>query len=248
MLSKTHLKYIQSLHLKKNRDAAKVFIAEGNKVVAELLRANKFLCKEIWASQHWIDNNYKTLNDVHQQMTQSISGEELKKISMLQSPSEVGAIFDCAEKMSVDPSNTVTLLLDAIQDPGNLGTIIRIADWFGVSNIVCSLGCADFYNPKVIQSSMGSISRVNVIYEDGAEWLTRYPNIPRYAATLHGENLNATNASKSFILMIGNESRGLSAEFLQMASHQITIPRLGDAESLNAAVATGIILSHLISH
>ena len=245
MLSKTHLKFIQSLHLKKNRDAARVFIAEGNKVVAELLRANHFLCREIWATPEWVQSHQDHLSADHLQKLRTLSANELKKISQLQSPGEVMAIFNQSTPVPVTHLSGITLFLDTIQDPGNLGTMIRIADWFGVHHVICTRGCVDVYNSKVIQSSMGSMARVEVVYVDGQEWLAQWSDIPKFAATLNGEKITGQHRVSDCILMIGNESKGLHPAFLQMANACLTIPRLGQAESLNAAVAAGILLSHL---
>jgi RNA methyltransferase, TrmH family len=137
------------------------------------------------------------------------------------------------------------LVLDEIKDPGNFGTIIRIADWFGIKNIVCSQNCVDQYNPKVVQSTMGSIARVNVFYTDVTAWLTQYPTIKKYAATLNGKDVRELGAITEGIILIGNESRGLHPNLQNLATDFITIHKKGGAESLNAAVATGIIISHL---
>ncbi|MGB4844794.1 MAG: RNA methyltransferase, partial [Ferruginibacter sp.] len=140
---------------------------------------------------------------------------------------------------------TITLALDTIQDPGNLGTIIRIADWFGIANIVCAAGTADIYNPKVVQSTMGSLGRVNIVYTDLPVWLMRNKKIKIYSASLDGKDVKSFGRLKEGIIVIGNEANGVSDEVLQMVDAKITIPKIGEAESLNAAVATGIILSHL---
>lgn len=137
-------------------------------------------------------------------------------------------------------------MLDTIQDPGNLGTIIRCADWFGVNQIICSQDCVDVFNPKVVQSTMGSICRVQVIYEDLLSFIRANSKVPIYAATLNGYDISSQPAIQTGIILIGNESKGIGAELISMANHHITIPKRGKAESLNAAVATGIILSHLL--
>jgi TrmH family RNA methyltransferase len=136
-------------------------------------------------------------------------------------------------------------MLDDIQDPGNMGTIIRTADWFGVKNIICSNECVDFYNPKVVQASMGSLSRVNVIFRELAKFIVENKDVPVYAATLSGKNLSVFKNLKNGIILLGNESKGVNESLLKLATDQITIPKYGAAESLNAAVACGIILSHI---
>ncbi|HMC84195.1 MAG TPA: RNA methyltransferase, partial [Chitinophagaceae bacterium] len=142
-------------------------------------------------------------------------------------------------------SQTISIMLDNIQDPGNLGTIIRIGDWFGIKNIVCSADCADAFAPKVVQSTMGSIVRVNLLYTDLVKLVKEQKLLHLYAATLNGEKLNDMQPIKEGIIVIGNESRGIHPELLACCQKKITIQRIGVAESLNAAVAAGIILSHL---
>ena len=140
----------------------------------------------------------------------------------------------------------ISLVLDAIQDPGNLGTIIRIADWFGISQIICGTGCADIYNSKVVQATMGSIARVNVFYTDLPVWLKQRSGVRIYATMLEGKDVTKMSTIKEGLIIIGNESIGIDKEVLQYSNEKISIPRKGNAESLNAAVATGIILSHLV--
>lgn len=248
MLSKKLIKYIQSLSHKKLRDEEGVFIAEGPKIVAELLAGNRFLCRMICARESWILSNEKLLNHVDTGIHE-INEYTLNKISLLKTPNLVIGIFEKARpKNTPDFENKLTIILDDISDPGNLGTIIRIADWFGIENIFCSEHCVDVFNPKVIQSTMGSIGRVNVWYADLASIIVANKNIPPYAATLDGTSIaEFENTSEGFIL-IGNEANGISDKLLALVKHHITIPRLGEAESLNAAVATGIILSHMTSN
>ena len=136
-------------------------------------------------------------------------------------------------------------MLDTIQDPGNFGTIIRIADWFGISDIICSEGCADMYNPKVVQSTMGSLGRVNIIYTSLPHWLGENKNVKNYSAVLNGKAVQSLGKLKEGVIIIGNEAHGISEEVMQLVNEKITIPKIGQAESLNAAVATGIILSHI---
>jgi len=176
------------------------------------------------------------------QSAEEIKEHEMEKISALATPSNVLGVF---KKKSAyeNPSlkNKITLVLDDIQDPGNLGTIIRNADWFGVENIICSKGTADAYNPKVVQSTMASLGRVQLLYTDIEDWLKKTP-VKKYAAALHGKDLHLVGKPTEAIIIIGNESKGISAKILSLADEKITIPRFGSAESLNAAVATGIIL------
>ena len=246
MFSKSYTKYIQSLQHKKARDEAGVFVAEGPKLVPELLQSGKFICRQLFATTEWINHNSPLLNN-HTIDLIPVKDFELEKLSLLASANEVLAVFEKI-KMQEDFSlkGKITLMLDGIQDPGNLGTIIRIADWYAIENIICSEMCADIYNSKVVQSTMGSIARLNIIYTNLREWLVVYKPTAVYAATLNGKNMADFAGVKEGVLVIGNESKGISNELLQLASNKITIPKRGNAESLNAAVATGIILSHLI--
>ncbi len=246
MLSKTIVKYIQSLAHKKLRDEHGVFIAEGPKVVAELLHSNKFPCKIICGLQSWMDDNAVLLRNISAEDKIEINESELERISLLQTPNKVMAVFYKKENELTDLKNNFSLMLDEIQDPGNMGTIIRTADWFGIKNIICSNECADCYNPKVVQASMGSLGRVNIIYTQLEEFIHENKGISIYAATVTGKHLSSFNKLKEGIILIGNESKGVKENLLRLAAEQITIPKYGEAESLNAGVAAGIILSHII--
>lgn len=242
MISRNEVKYIQSLYHKKNRDEDGVFIAEGVKLLSELLHS-EFRVKKIYALKEWIKQNTEVENVVE------INESELKQISNYETPNNVFAI---AQKRNTtafpDLSGKITLLLDGIQDPGNLGTIIRTADWFGIENIIASTDTADVYNPKVIQSTMGSFLRMNIIYTDLNQFLSNLPagrqgnKISVYGAVLNGKDISELKPLRECIIVIGNESQGIRNEILSFIQNKITIPRLGEAESLNAAVATGIIL------
>lgn len=247
MLSKTHTKYIQSLQHKKLRDQTGLFIAEGPKVVMDLLNSRKFVCKEILALNSWVQEHAAVLSKMKETAVTVIADFELQKISSLTAAHAVVAVFEKRKQVyPFNPASKITLALDTIQDPGNLGTIIRIADWFGIENLVCSIGCADMYNAKVVQSTMGSLGRVNVVYTDIVAWLDENPEIQIYAATLEGKDVKKMGKIAEGIIIIGNEANGISEAVLDKVTQQITIPRIGKAESLNAAVAAGIILSHLI--
>ncbi|GAB2812544.1 TrmH family RNA methyltransferase [Ferruginibacter profundus] len=244
MLNKTHTKYIQTLHHKKFRDENGVFIAEGPKVVLELLDSREFVCRQLFAVEEWLLDAGKILQQYSGTEIFTVKDFELEKISLLTTPNNVLAVFK--KKEPHEPTQLkgkITLALDTIQDPGNLGTIIRTADWFGIENIICSPACADMYNPKVVQSTMGSLARVNIFYTDLQEWLNKNDTIKKYAAALHGRNINTLKADKEAIIIIGNEGKGISDTVMNMVDEKITIPKKGEAESLNAAVATGIILA-----
>lgn len=242
MLSKSTIKYIQSLQHKKLRDAEGLFVAEGPKLVKELLTGNIFTCKGVYALPSWIESS----GIAQQEMIFPITEIELEKISQLSQPNAVVAVFQKKEVVTdFLLHNNITLMLDDIQDPGNLGTIIRIADWFGIKNIICSNHTADMYNAKVVQSTMASLQQVNIMYTDLLPWLEQNKGIPILAATLGGTNIKALAPIKEAILIIGNESKGVRHDLLQLSTQHITIPRIGEAESLNAAVATGVILYEL---
>jgi len=222
------------LSQKKFRDQLNWFVAEGPKIVAELIELIPQQIEKIYGVQGWLEDNRSLIQKMN---VVEVNDVELERLSHLQTPNQVIAVLKKIPSKEPDDSS-FTLFLDAIQDPGNFGTIVRIADWFGVKNIVCSLGCADLYNPKVIQSTMASIARVNIHYDERGEWL-KEQSVPVFAATLNGTSLYKHLKSDKGILIIGNESKGISKEVLQYATEQITIPKKGEAESLNAAVATG---------
>ena len=242
MLVKSKAKYIQSLGQKKFRQQEGVFIAEGPKLVKELLTEHSGSVLEVFAVKNWIEDNGRLATNCD--LTEITEGE-LEKISRLTTPNQVLALVKQFTPIKpVAEKDKFILALDGIQDPGNLGTIIRIADWFGVSHIVCSEDSADRYNPKVVQSTMGSIGRVNIFYTSLSEWLAEQKNVRIYAAVLEGQDITKIESPAGGIIVIGNESKGISEEVLQFCNVSITIPQKGKAESLNAAVATGIILSH----
>ncbi len=241
MLTKLKIKYIQSLGHKKFRDEEGVFIAEGPKLVAELLQACPDRITGLYALPEWIGQHAHA-----GPAAVEVQPHELEKITQLATPNQVLAVVKQFDPPASAPvRGQLVLALDTIQDPGNLGTIIRIADWFGIRQIVCSRDCADCYNPKVVQSTMGSISRVGILYTDLEKWLSGEGQPVIYAAALEGQDVNAVGHVKEGVLVIGNESKGISPQVFEKVTHRITIPRIGQAESLNAAVATGILLSHI---
>ncbi len=246
MLSKSTIKFIHSLQLKKNRDQEKMFIAEGPKLVIELLEEKNFPCHKVFVTAAGQEALIKELKKHQNLPLEIIEDFELEKISALKKPNKMLAIFNQSQKIeNPDFSNKISLVLDDIQDPGNLGTLIRIADWFNIKYIICSEHTADVYNSKVVQSSMASIGRVNLMYVDLKTWLPKM-KLPKLAASLKGIKLTEFPNFKEGFLLIGNEGNGLSPEIMALCDQQISIPRLGKAESLNAAVATGILLQHLV--
>lgn len=241
MLSKKLLKDIQSLSHKKHREDTGLFVAEGPKVVEELARQIPQQVVSIYALEEWMTQNQHSFQHLPVEL---VSSQELERISQLQTPNQV--LMVAKQLPSHEPvlNNELALYLDTVQDPGNLGTIIRAADWFGIKNIVCSKGSADCYNTKVVQSTMASLARVNVWYDNNEDWLQKQ-TVPLLAAALEGESVYSFKKLAAAILLIGNESKGLRPELLQLSTQKLTIPRIGQAESLNAAVAVAILLSHL---
>lgn len=240
MLSKATIKYINSLKQKKFRQRYHKFTAEGDKIVREIAENPNIEVEKILATEEWATENAKTL---HNRMLEIVTPNELKKVSSLQTPNHALAIVE-QFSTKIDEKvirENLSLVLDSIQDPGNLGTIIRIADWFGIPYIFCSKGCVDVYNPKVIQSTMGSILRVRVIYTDLEELFSQFSELNIYGAVLGGHNIFQTKLAHKGFIVIGNESKGISKDTKARLTHHLEIPSYGQAESLNAAVATGII-------
>ena len=242
MISKSQLKYIQSLGQKKYRDEEGLFIAEGPKLIKELLQNTNVELESLYALDKWIEDNEKLLAGIN---AIAVNEPELERISHLKTPNQVVAVVKKFKVKEPEAKGKISLVLETIQDPGNLGTIVRIADWFGVSQIICSADCADIYNPKVVQATMGSVARVNVFYSNLLPWLRTQSDTRIYAAVLHGKDVTQMSQLTEGLIIIGNESKGITDELLEIANERITIPRKGAAESLNAAVAVGIILSNL---
>lgn len=241
MVVKSKVKYITSLRQKKQRDEDRVFIAEGPRIINELLNEPGIQPQEIFAVREWIRHNSQSAS----LPVTEIDEVMLSRLSHLTTPNLVLGVFKMPDHGRFDPREKVSLLLENIQDPGNLGSVLRCADWFGISQVVCSRDCVDVYNPKTIQSTMGSIARVKVFYEDLPAIIKEHRSVKVYAATLSGRNINDIAPLEEGMIIIGNESKGISDELLELSSEKITIPKKGRAESLNAAVAAGIILSHL---
>lgn len=243
MLNKKEIKDIQSLAHKKFRKETGLFVAEGPKIVEELINVLPQNIEHLYASEEWATDN-KSHTDRGHLPVSVIRHDELSRISQLTTPNQVLAV--ARQLPTAKPvCEGFILYLDAIQDPGNFGTIVRTADWFGIKQVVCGPGCADLYNPKVVQATMASIARVQVYYDEEDNWLSDTAAAV-YAAVLDGSSLYSEPKATNGILLIGNESKGLRPGLAHLASKKITIPRRGQAESLNAAVATGIILSHLL--
>ena len=245
MISKNQIKYIQSLHSKKQREQEQLFIIEGIKMVCEFMQSSIFEIETVFATPHFVATQQKTLELFHGK-TVEITEEDLKKISLQTTPNAVLALVKqnkntLNQRLLSEQSN---LYLDDIRDPGNLGTIIRIADWFGIKQVICSLTTTELYNPKTLQASMGAVLRVNVVYELLENILQLVPQAPIYGAVLNGENIYTTNLKKG-IIVIGNEANGISDMVLKQITQPITIPAAlnNGSESLNAANACAIICS-----
>jgi RNA methyltransferase, TrmH family len=251
MLSKNLIKRITSLQHKKYRELNQEFLVEGEKSVTDLLASN-YKVNEVFAISDWLKQNEKLINRL-KVSTHEITSEELLRISQLTTPNKVLAIATIPEMKNYYERifDDIVLVLDNIRDPGNLGTIIRTADWFGIHNIVCSVGCVDAYNPKVVQATMGSILRANLFYLNLKEFLQSAPaNILTYGCLLDGGNIHTTHLQSPAIIVIGNESKGISAELLPLINVRIQIPSFpsvssnenaSGAESLNASLANAIV-------
>jgi TrmH family RNA methyltransferase len=238
MLTKNTIKYIHSLELKKNRENFQEFVLEGEKIISEALRDFSMYIKSVYYTS---DFQTEMPEDVDKHL---ISEDELKKISFLKTPNKVLAIMKFWKPKA--QTNTLILALDGIQDPGNLGTIIRTADWFGIQKIVCSKSTVDFRNPKVLQATMGSVFRVSIDYVELETYLEK-SNKKIYGALLEGESIykSELDTSKS-ILILGNEGKGISPEIQDFIQFPISIPRIGGAESLNVSTANAIMLSEFL--
>lgn len=242
MISKNKIKYIHSLELKKNRKQENLFVAEGPKVVGDLLEYNS--AHTLIATKEWLDNN----GSVNANEIIEVSDEELRKISFLQHPKQVIGVFNIIDnEINInDIKENLCIALDGVQDPGNLGTIIRIADWFGITRIYCSHETADVYNPKVIQATMGSIARVNVMYTDLAALIDKLPgNTPVYGTLLDGNNIYKQKLSDYGLIIMGNEGNGISEAIASRVNNKLLIPNYPPerktADSLNVAIATAIV-------
>lgn len=236
MLINRHFKLLNQLKQKKNRQELKLFTAEGIKTVHELLAAGMDL-KYLFAT-----SDYE--NTFHSEALITIDSETLKKISNLKTPNQVLGVFQIPERTEFR-KNGLTLALDDINDPGNLGTIIRLCDWFGVDQLVCSNNTVDCYNPKVVQATMGSLSRVSIVYCDLGEFL-KNDGRPVYGTFLKGNSIYHCDLQTDLILVMGNEANGISSGIEKLIREKITIPAFGKeqkTESLNVAAAAAVILS-----
>ena len=242
MIGKNTIKWVHSLEMKKNRKREGLFVAEGPKVVGDLL--SRFRLHSVFATDEWTGGD-SIGADVR---VERVDDDTLRRLSFLQHPQQVVAVMEMnkEEKVEVD-ADRLTIMLDGVQDPGNLGTRIRIADWFGIDSIICSPDTADAYNPKVVQATMGSLGRVSVTYSPLVPLLSSLPaDIPIYGTLLDGKDIYQKELTRHGVIIMGNEGNGISDEVRTMVTHPLLIPRFRQgesAESLNVAVATAITCS-----
>ena len=245
MISRQKIDFIHGLARKKVREMAGCFVAEGEKLVFDLLSTTLIL-REIYFTKNGLSSIQSKRLNVE---AIPVSEKEMERISAFKNPSSVLALFEIPESKSVsnDTFDGLNLVLDGIQDPGNLGTIIRTADWFGISNLFCSRDCADLYNPKCVQSTMGALARVEVHYLDLPKLLKQATDlaIPVYGTFMSGENLYTTELSKKAIVILGSEGKGISSDLNQFLTKKISIPAYptgsSELESLNVAVSAAIV-------
>jgi RNA methyltransferase, TrmH family len=250
MLSKNKIKLINSLKIKKYREQLGMFVAEGNKLVHEVMNSSLAVA-HIYATNEWLKKNPIIQNGIE---IIEVSNQELERISDLKTPQEVMAIVEMRHPASpvTEISRELSLVLDEIQNPGNFGTILRTADWFGIQNIYCSENTTDLYNNKVIQASMGAICRVNVYYAALEKLLgdAKEMNIPILGTFLEGENIYTAKLPASGLIVLGNEGNGISKSLWPYINHKIKIPEIqregSMPESLNVAVAAGIVCSEFM--
>lgn len=243
-LSKNEIKYVKSLHLKKFRQKYNNFIVEGDKIVRELLASSNFQIEALYGENNWLSKHGDHIRSSNFPL-HTVSGTELERISTLKTPNQVLVIVRMPTfRYSSDKLNSsLSLYLDDIRDPGNFGTILRIADWFGLPYVFCSPTSAAWTNPKVIQASMGAFLRIQVHSMELSAVTAMHPDLPIFGMVLGGQSITELSRPDRGIIVIGNESRGIGQNNLKYLTQRVTIPRHpeGGAESLNAAVATGII-------
>ncbi|MDV7140670.1 RNA methyltransferase [Maribacter sp. TH_r10] len=237
MVGKSQIKFIKSLQQKKYRIQHGMFVVEGIKTVRELLGSN-FEAHKVYT----IDNDLVSAEQVNVEL---VSEADLKRISNLKNPNKVLGVFKFPLVKPIEEQGWI-LALDDVRDPGNLGTIIRLCDWFGVRQLVCSENTVDCFNPKVLQATMGSITRVNIVYTDLLQFI-KSSELPVYGTFMDGENVHVTKMPEKGILVMGNEANGISKEIADLVNHKITIPQFGGqkTESLNVATATAIFLNEI---
>lgn len=242
MVSKAKIKEIKKLEQKKYRKETACFVAEGPKVVGDLMPHLQLV--ELFATQQWIDTNHMTVPAGVK--VSEVSEDELRQLSFLQHPQQVLGVFRIPEATSVSsPADSLCVALDGVQDPGNLGTIIRIADWFGITTIYCSDDTVDAWNPKTVQATMGSLARVGIVRCNLINYIKTLPSgTPVYGTLLDGDNIYEAEIAPHGLLVMGNEGKGISADVRELVTHRLLIPSFpadrDTAESLNVAIATAV--------
>ncbi len=248
MISKNRIKYVRSLEMKKYRKAEGVFVAEGHKLVGDLL--DVFECKYLAATSEWLSAHEAWIEQRKNRVeVDEVTEEELRRVSFQETPQQVLAVFrQPIYEVSVDEvvSRQLCLALDDVQNPGNLGTIVRLADWFGIEHIFCSKGCADIYNPKTVQATMGGMAHVQVHYVDLPQMLQGLADdIPVYGTFLNGENMYQKELENRGVIVMGNEGKGVSKDVEAFVTERLYIPNYPTgretSESLNVAIATAIV-------
>jgi RNA methyltransferase, TrmH family len=241
MLSKADIRYIKSLQVKKYRKQEQCFIVEGAKSVQELLQSDFHTLTLLATGEFLATQNIRGVERIEE-----VSEKDLQGLGEFQTSTSVLAVAKMKSNSPVKVADSeYGLVLDDIRDPGNLGTIIRTADWYGITKIIASLETADFYNPKVISATMGSFTRTSIFYTDLASFLEHERSRPVYGAYLEGRNVYDLKFAPGGLIVIGNESRGINDNLEKFISQKITIPRVGKAESLNAAIAAAVIIDNL---
>ena len=243
ILSKSQISFIKSLHQKKYRKENKIFIIEGIKSITEFISSTFQIHSIYYLAQYQsllpqLPANIKLFE---------VNNADLDKISTLQTPQGILALVKMPEAPlpeTLNLKNKFSLVLDGIQDPGNLGTIIRTADWFGFQNVICSPNTVEVYNPKTVQATMGSLCRVNVVYDDLSSFITQ-SDLPVFGAMLSGQSLYEVNWGKEGLIILGNEGQGVTEEIANFITQPVTIPRVGGAESLNVALSAAILCSDI---
>ena len=246
MISKNKLKELAAYRQQRRCDEEAVFVVEGPKMAAEAL-ASDFNIRTVCATSEWKDESGKMKVEKAGGEFYEVSQAELERLSNFKAPNQVWMLVERKDLNDLKDSDDLILALDRIQDPGNMGTMMRTADWYGIRHIVCSTDTVSCYNPKVVQASMGAIFRTRVDYVDLPQWLAAC-GMPVFGASLQGEPLSANGSQlpANKVLLIGNESRGISAEAMAHVTHPVLIPNIGGtAESLNASVAAGILIDRL---
>ncbi|MEH0155521.1 RNA methyltransferase [Limibacter armeniacum] len=246
-MNKRWIKETRGLQLKKNRKKSGLFIVEGRKSVLELMNSDIQL-EALFYTQKYAEE-FESHHNFHKVPVKEVSTETaLTQAGSLKVNDAAIAVAHIPQEADTTPENEIVLALDDVRDPGNLGTIIRIADWYGIKKIICSHESADVYNPKVISATMGSFTRIQVSYVDLPAYLDKHQSLPIYGAFMEGENIYQTKISAPAIVVMGNESNGISEVTSDKINKKITIPRIGQAESLNVAIATAIICDNVARH